>query len=247
MSGDAAAPSGAAPIVVLYEPQNPLNVGSTVRACRNFGVADLRVLRPGQWDPGVARVTAPHGDAFFEENVTLTEDWADAIDGTTRLYAFTARSREERQRRLPLSEAAAEWAASPDPVGLVFGREDHGLPNDIVHRCDVLVTIDTAPDAASLNLAQAVVVTLHRAFEARFGVRAPAPPRRAFEPADKAQVERMLQTAERGLEAISFFKGDQRANVMRTFSRIVNKADVDTQELATLWALFAELERVGRG
>lgn len=243
---DGAQASGRAPVVVLFEPQNPLNVGATVRACRNFGVDDLRVLRPGQWDPDTARVTAPHGDDFFAENVNVVDEWADAIAGTKRLYAFTARSREERQRRLPLAEAAAEWAASPDPVGLVFGREDHGLPNEIVHRCDVLVTIDTEAEASSLNLAQAVIVALHRAFEARHGVRPPPPPRRQFEPADKGQIERMLGTAEEGLEAIAFFKGDQRANVMRTIARIVNKAEVDTQELATLWALFAELKRVGR-
>ena len=54
-----------------------------------------------------------------------------------------------------------------------------------------------------------------------------------------------MQQAERGMAAIGFFKGDQRENVLRTVRRVVMKAEVDTQELATLWALFAECERVG--
>jgi len=238
--------SAAAPAVVLYEPQNPLNIGSVVRACRNFGVDDLRVVRPASLDPDVVRVTAPHGDPFIEERIVAHEDWAPAVDSLVTLYAFTARSREERQRRLSLADAAAEWATAEHPVGLVFGREDSGLPNAIVHRCDVLITIDTVPDAASLNLAQAVIVALHRAFEARHGVRRPEPARRQFSPADKGQVERMLEQAEESLAHIGFFKGDQRANVMRTFHRVVSKASPDEQELATLWALFAELTHLVR-
>ena len=36
-------------------------------------------------------------------------------------------------------------------VALVFGREDSGLPNFAIDRCDKVITIPTTPDYSSLN------------------------------------------------------------------------------------------------
>ena len=51
--------------------------------------------------------------------------------------------------------------AAPDgPVALVFGREDSGLPNDVLDRVHATVTIPTT-NHASLNLAQAALIALY--------------------------------------------------------------------------------------
>ena len=39
-----------AAVVVLYEPQDPINIGATVRAMKNMGVRDLRLIRPVAYD-----------------------------------------------------------------------------------------------------------------------------------------------------------------------------------------------------
>src|ERR1700679_4004222 len=48
--------------VVLYEPQDPVNIGAVVRAMKNMGLADLRLVRPVAYEPerieGVAHDTA---------------------------------------------------------------------------------------------------------------------------------------------------------------------------------------------
>ena len=48
--------------VVLYEPLDPINIGATVRAMKNMGVSELRLVRPVAYDPyrliGVAHDTA---------------------------------------------------------------------------------------------------------------------------------------------------------------------------------------------
>ena len=48
-------------------------------------------------------------------------------------------------------------------VGFVFGREDAGLPNQVVDRCDAVVTLEAVEEHYSYNLAQAVLLVLHRA------------------------------------------------------------------------------------
>ena len=36
--------------VVLHEPQDPVNIAATVRAMKNMGVPDLRLVRPAAFD-----------------------------------------------------------------------------------------------------------------------------------------------------------------------------------------------------
>src|SRR3982751_5398785 len=38
-------------VVVLYEPQNPINIAATIRAMKNMGVSRLRLVRPVEYDP----------------------------------------------------------------------------------------------------------------------------------------------------------------------------------------------------
>jgi tRNA C32,U32 (ribose-2'-O)-methylase TrmJ len=49
---------------------------------------------------------------------------------------------------------------------------------------------------------------------------------------------------ERMLDRIGFFKGDQHENVVRTLRHLIRKADPDEQELATLWGILSQVERV---
>ena len=130
------------------------------------------------------------------------------------------------------------------PLGLVFGREDHGLPNDIVQRCDAFVTFATSEEFTSLNLAQAVMLATHALFVG-IGDLDPMPPSpRSFPAATHDALDRMMGQAERSLELLGFFKGTQRSNVLRTLRRVLTNARTDTQELATFWGIFAEIERV---
>jgi uncharacterized protein YigA (DUF484 family) len=87
----------------------------------------------------------------------------------------------------------------------MFGREDHGLTNDAADRCQLLVTIPTDPDYPSLNLAQAVLLTLHQSWmnSARSAETqsASTPP---FPPAGADTIERFMQTVTDALDAIGF-------------------------------------------
>jgi TrmH family RNA methyltransferase len=46
-------------------------------------------------------------------------------------------------------------------VGLVFGREDYGLYNEELARCDVVCTVPTSPEYPVMNLSHAVAVLLY--------------------------------------------------------------------------------------
>jgi tRNA/rRNA methyltransferase len=49
-------------------------------------------------------------------------------------------------------------------VGLVFGREDYGLFNEEIEKCDIMVRIPTSEKYSSMNLSHSVAVLLYDIF-----------------------------------------------------------------------------------
>src|SRR5688500_2622096 len=147
--------------VVLYEPQDPINIGAVVRAMKNMGVHDLRLVRPVEYEPNrIEQVAHDTRDvvARIRHFDTLEEALADCV----RVAAFSARRRAAKWSRMAPRAMAAdllEWAER-GPVALLFGREDHGLPNEALDRAHVMVTIPTST-YASINLALAALLALY--------------------------------------------------------------------------------------
>lgn len=97
-------------------------------------------------------------------NIRQHPDLSAAIASTTLCLGTTARTGGWRQHILAPEQAArlcAEHISQGGSVSLVFGPEDTGLLNSDVELCTHLVCIPTALEAASLNLAQAVLILLY--------------------------------------------------------------------------------------
>lgn len=227
--------------LLLWEPQDPINMGAVVRACRNTDLNDLRLVRPGTWNPEVMCITAPRSEDFIQSSVQRFEDFDAAAAGLHRLYALTARGRRERNLRFRMDELVEHIAGASEAhrrVGFVFGREDAGLPNGVIDRCDGYISLEASSDYSSMNLAQATLLVVWSLFK-RFGNAAPLrPPQQQWPPVEHEQMQRFMEDVERALERIGVFRGDQRENVLRTVRQTLLRADMNTQELATFWGVF---------
>lgn len=238
-------------VVVLYEPQDDINIGSVLRVAENFGVGTLRLVRPASADPSRILISAPRTQERIAEIQTF-DTLEESLTDCLRVYGTTARSRRANMELASPPEVAAEMQSYPGRVALVFGREDSGLPNDALDRCDVLVTIPTNPDYSSLNLAQAVLICVWEAFKASSGpaTLASGGSEPEFPPASRGQVERMLVFAEEALESVEFFKGPNQPQVMRSVRSVFARAHIDERELAIWFGIWKEipafLKRTGR-
>ena len=228
--------------VVLHEPQDPVNIAATVRAMKNMGVASLRVVRPVAYDPhrleGIAHNTRDVIDA-----IRSFDEFDAAVEDCVRLVAFTARRRAAKWRVIDPKQAAEELlaAAAEGPVAMVFGREDSGLPNEILDRAHSTVVIPTT-EHASLNLAQAVLIGLYELhLAAGDASRVLPPPRKDAPPATEAQLEQYFADAERSLASIEFFKTRQREHIMRTLRSLTARAAPDARELSLIRAMALEV------
>lgn len=234
-------------VVVLYEPQDDINIGNTVRVCKNFGITDLRLVRPAHADPERIRISAPKADDVIGA-LAHYDDLDEALADCVYVVASTARARkaswivtEPRGAAVKLVEAAGSGR-----VAIVFGREDHGLPNEAVDRADLVVTIPTNPGYTSLNLGQAVLLLVWEVFRIAQGVPveavATARPDSEHEPAEHGQVERMIAQVEQALHAIAFFKYGTTEHVMRGVRGVFQRAQLDSRELAIFFGVFKEIE-----
>ncbi|MEZ4587923.1 MAG: TrmJ/YjtD family RNA methyltransferase [Gemmatimonadales bacterium] len=239
----------APPVLVLVEPQDIVNIAATVRIAKNFAVPFVRLVKPQVFDPyrieGIAHNT---GDVV--DRIRQFESLEDALADCVFAVALTARERSAKRQLLRPRQAAAlaTERTAEGPVALVFGREDAGLTNDELDRCQALAGIPTNPEHRSLNLAQAVAVMSYECWMAREGDRQPRkPPRRRAGPASGDDLSRLFHDWARTLWAVDFFKSRNPENVMRSLRELFYRADLDLREAKLLRAMALEVVHfVGR-
>ncbi len=234
-------------VVVLHEPQELVNIAHVVRALKNFGFRDLRLVRPREYDAFRVEGIA-HQTQDILARVTQHERLEDALADCVHVVGFTSRGRSARRNQQRPRPAAAEILARSEVgvVALLFGREDKGLANDALDRCHRVVTIPTNPDYPSLNLAHAVVLMLYELALARGDEsRAFKAPRRAAPPAPVADLERLFADVEAALRVIEFFKTRQAESVLRTVREVIHRTPLDEREAKLFRAMAIEVVKYG--
>lgn len=149
------------PAIILVEPQLGENIGMVARAMANFGISELRLVKPRDgWPNEKARSAASKADHVID-GVRVFETLEEAIADLNFVYATTARERYGfKPVRSPVAAAdtlRARFIAG-EKTGILFGRERWGLSNEEVALADEIVTFPVNPAFASLNIAQAVLL-----------------------------------------------------------------------------------------
>jgi len=234
-------------IVVLHEPQDLVNIAHVVRGMKNFGVRDLRLVNPREYEAYRVEGIA-HQTQDILARVRTYGTLEEALGDCVHIVGFTARGRTAKRNLQRPRDAAGEIVALGDrePVALLFGREDKGLSNEALDRCHRIVTIPSDPAYASLNLGHAVIIMLYELALAQGAEARPfKAPRRPSEPADAAELERLFADVARALHAIEFFKTRNSGGVMRTMREIAHRAPLDAREAKLIRAMAIEVTKYG--
>ncbi|MFO1301495.1 MAG: tRNA (uridine(34)/cytosine(34)/5-carboxymethylaminomethyluridine(34)-2'-O)-methyltransferase TrmL [Burkholderiaceae bacterium] len=161
--------------VVLVHPEIPPNTGNVIRLCANTG-AQLHLVEPLGFSLDSAKLRRAGLDYREFAAIRVHESW----------QAFLAR---ERPRRL--FALTTRGARRPTDVAfergdyLVFGSETRGLPDEILGQFASAqrLRLPMRPDNRSLNLSNAVAVTVFEAWrQAGFEGAADAGPGDALRP-----------------------------------------------------------------
>ena len=232
-------------VVVLHEPQELANIAHVIRAMKNFGLTDLRLIAPKEFDAvRIEGIAHRSGDVLAR--VAIFEDLDAALADCVHVAGFSARERTaKRSAQRPRAAAAEALAREVDgTVALLFGREDKGLSNEALDRCHRVVTVPSGPAYPSLNLGHAVAIALYELARGRgAGARPFKPPRRAAPPATAAQLEALYADAETALRSIGFFKSHVAEPVLRTVREVCHRVPLDAREAKLLRAIAIEIAR----
>jgi tRNA/rRNA methyltransferase/tRNA (cytidine32/uridine32-2'-O)-methyltransferase len=230
--------------VVLLEPQDPVNIGGTVRVMKNMGLDDLVLVRPFRYDPEKIERIA-HNTRDLAGRVRHVDELHEAISDCVAVYAFAGKHRAVRWPVITPREMAAMALerATEGPVAMLFGREDHGLPNDALDQSTAVVCIPTT-EHMSLNLAQAILVGAYELHLAA-GDSTRLPPRQTSHGPAATVVNRELtiQRIHRALDLLDFFKTRNPEHVMRAVRSLIARAEPATREMDLVKSMAIEVER----
>jgi tRNA/rRNA methyltransferase len=239
------------PVIVLVRPQLGENVGAAARAMLNFGLEELRLVRPQCGWPNTKAVNAASGANRVLNRVRLLDRVEEATADLHRLYATTARVRDLPKPVVTPAEAARECRAEVAVgrrVGVLFGPERTGLSNDELILADAVLSVPVNPEFFSLNLAQAVLLVAYEWFRS---VGEAEPPRREAEPsgrpATKGELAGLLEHLIGELDAVDFFRSpDRRESMARALRAIFARAGLHEPDVHLLRGVIKELARGGR-
>jgi len=150
-------------IFILYRPGEPGNVGAAARAIRTMGFRQLRLIGPCDHLGGEASMMA-HGSRDILENAEVFGEAEEATSDLDLLVCTTAKMRSAKHdyhSSRDLRSFLEERKAGLRRVGILFGTEESGLPNQLILQSDLAFTIPMAAAYPSLNLAQSVMITAY--------------------------------------------------------------------------------------
>lgn len=239
-----------APAVILNEPQLAENIGSVARVMANFGLEDLRLVRPRDGWPQERAWASASGANWPLDGAKVYQRLEAAVADLQLVLATTARPRETQLPVVAPREAAAQLAQATAEglrTGLLFGGERAGLETADIALCHGIVTIPIDPRFHSLNLAQAVAIT---AYEWRMTVADQPAAKFAHNiapPADMSTLVGLYEQLEAELDAGGFFHPpEKRASMVRNLRVALGRARLTDQEVRTWRGVITALTK-GRG
>lgn len=148
---------------ILYKPAVPGNVGSAARAIKTMGFHHLRLIDPCD-HLGEEALMLAHGSHEILRSARVFDDFDSAVADLDLVVCTTSKERTAKHdyhSSRDLSGVLANKKEQLQRVGILFGTEESGLPNELVLKSDLAMSIPMADSYPSLNLAQAVMVTAY--------------------------------------------------------------------------------------
>ncbi|GAB5414855.1 MAG: tRNA (cytosine(32)/uridine(32)-2'-O)-methyltransferase TrmJ [Congregibacter sp.] len=232
--------------IVLIETSHPGNIGAVARAMKNMGLTRLVLVAPEQFPDEQATWRAVSA-ADVLESAVVVDSFAEAVADCAFVVGTSAKDKRIPWPVLDARRAAAEVAAQSarGEVAIVFGREDNGLSNDELMRCNLHLAIPTSDVYTSLNLAMAVQVV---AYELHMQSAEGTLPDSAVSdwdaaPATQENIERFYAHLEETLSEIGFLNPKAPRQLMPRLRRLYGRLNMDEMELNILRGILTETQK----
>ena len=230
--------------IVLVEPAGERNIGSIARVMRNMGLHQLTIVNPCcDYLSEDAQIMAVHGIEVLKQ-AEIVDTLPKALQKCHRAIATTARPRGI-PTTLETPRQVIPWLFDHNIISaLIFGPEDRGLSNQELSYAQRFICIEANPDYPSLNLAQAVGICCYELYQHYQSLtrEKKTEPETPEELATIEQLEGYYQHLESVLLKINYIYPHTAANKMEKLRRIINRSNLNSQELALLRGILRQGE-----
>ena len=226
--------------IVLVEPQSPGNIGAVARLMGNFSVENLFLVDPVDIDDeAIAR--AMHAKDILDE-AQIHEDYEALVSNFDMVVGTSGIDTKKEKKFIRKAETPEEFAETTldleGDVALVFGREDKGLNNQELKKCDRLLRIPASEDYPILNLSHAVCVVLYEIFKEREDEVV----ERKGRPSEESERERLAESFSKILVETGYPE-HKREKTEIMFRRILGRAVTTKWEYHRLMGVFTQILR----
>lgn len=237
--------------IVMVNTSHPGNIGAAARAMKNMGLEKLYLVEPKTY-PSLEAIQRSVGAVDILDNAVVVDDLSQALAGCAWVAGTSARLRtiewpilEPRECIQKALEYLDPESANEIDIAIVFGRENSGLTNEEMEKCNVLLHIPTDPDFSSLNIAAAIQIVC---YEFRLAVidkkiKNPKGNKHRYDVvADTTKMEGMYNHLFESLNHLEFFGDHNPEVVMRRLKGLFNRANTTRREVSIIRGICSAMQ-----
>ena len=145
---------------ILYKPAVPGNIGASARALKTMGFTNLRLIQPCD-HLGEEAMMMAHASHEILENASVLDTFEQSISDLDFVICTTAKrksAKHDYHSSREIGKIIAGKKGTAQRIGIIFGPEESGLPNSIIQKADMAVSIPMSGSYPSLNLSQSVMI-----------------------------------------------------------------------------------------
>lgn len=218
--------------IVLVGPKFEGNIGAVARSMANFDISDLYLVNPCEIGDDAYR-RAKHGNDVLD-NAKTVDTLEEALEGCFLIVGtsgVTTKGDKNYVRiPIPIRTFAERCKDYPEKIAILFGREDIGLLQNELEKCDILITIPANEEYPILNLSHAATLVMYE----MFGTTLARP-----EPADIREKEQIFSFFDNLLDAINYPE-HRRENTSVMFRRMMGRSVPTKWEYNTIMGVFGD-------
>lgn len=220
--------------IVLVEPLYEGNIGFASRVMKNFGFHNIVLINPPKLTME-ATARASHAKDVLESAEVLTLDEVFARSDLTVATTGGLSKSVSNPMRMPYyapNELREIIKDVNGRVSILFGRENWGLNNEEIRRCDIVCTIPTAPEYPIMNISHAIGIICYELAHL---------PRGEYMLASRVEMDALYAHLERFLAGIDH-PIEKRETTLLLAKRVFGRTNLTVREASTIHGILRRTE-----
>lgn len=229
--------------IVLVSTSHPGNIGSAARAMKTMGLSQLYLVAPHEFPHPKALEMASGADDVLAGAVVV-ETLDEAIHDCALVVGASARMRTIPWPLLApraMAEKVRQQTADVH-TAILFGREQSGLSNEELQRCNLHIQIPANPDYSSLNIAAAVQVIAYELRVASININEVEAEEWDYRLATADEMEKFFNHLQEVLIEIHFLKMNAPRKLMTRLRRLFLRTRPDVMEMNILRGMLTAVQ-----